>query len=91
MRAMLTRRRSGDDCQTVGWKEYDQRVSLLGPSDGPSARPHVHLVWFLYVNFQHMVWSYISWFDVLTLPRVLHGDVFLLGSLFSHAVLQIKS
>lgn len=42
-------------------------------------------------SFQRMVWSYISWFDVLTLPRVLHGDVFLLGSLFSHAVLQIKS
>lgn len=88
MRAMLTRRRSGDDCQTVGWKEYDQRVSLLGPLDGPSARLLIYLSIsvYLYVNFQHMVWSYISWFDVLTLPRVLHGDVFLLGSLFSHAV-----
>lgn len=58
VRAMLTRRRSGDDCQTVGWKEYDQRVSLLGPSDGPSARPHVRLVWFLYVNFQIRFWKF---------------------------------
>lgn len=53
MRAMLTRRRSGDDCQTVGWKECDQRVSLLGPLDGPSARTHVCLVWLL--NFSDVL------------------------------------